>query len=69
MKVSSCAEENESQRLDIQAFFDAVASRPDARYTCTLCGREMKYLDATFLLYGTDSSWQIRLPICDCKSQ
>ena len=68
MKASLCATENESLRLEIEDFFDQAASRRNIPYVCAACGKKMKYLNATFLLYGTESSWEIRLPVCGCKA-
>ena len=65
--ASPSATNNDLFRLEIQEFLDQAASRPDSPQVCQKCGREMKYRDATFILYGTRSSWKIRVPVCDCE--
>jgi hypothetical protein len=53
---------------EIQDFFDKASKVADVPQFCTVCGREMKYFDATFFLYGTESSWKLRVPVCDCQT-
>ena len=65
--IFSGATDKELFRREIHDFLDQIASRPDSPRMCPICGREMKYLDATFVLYGTESSWKIRVPVCDRK--
>ena len=65
--IFSGATDKELFRREIHDFLDQIASCPDSPRMCPICGREMKYRDATFVLYGTESSWKIRVPVCDCE--
>ena len=65
--TSSIATDNDLFRLEIREFLDQAAALPDLPRVCTNCGREMEYRDAVFILYGSGSTWKIRVPVCDCE--
>jgi len=46
--------------------FFTVESLSDEPPYCSRCGAAMQYRDATFWLYGTDSAWNLRVPMCAC---
>jgi len=62
------AEAQRGPTLEIENFFEKVSALAKVPQVCSICGREMKYFDATFFLYGTESSWELRVPVCDCQS-
>jgi hypothetical protein len=64
--TSSSAMDNDLL-LEIRNFLDQAASLSASPRICTHCGKEMGYRDATFIVYGSASSWKIRLPVCDCE--
>lgn len=39
----------------------------DRQDVCVRCGAAMQYVDATFWLDESDSSWSVRLPYCTCE--
>ena len=59
--------DQERLRLEIQNFFDKASTFANDPQFCRSCGRRVKFLDATFILYGTSSTWKLRVPVCDCK--
>jgi hypothetical protein len=67
MMSSRTVESEASLEVAIKLFLDDVASRPAERQTCSCCGNEMEYLETTLMLFGTDSSWNVRVPICRCE--
>jgi hypothetical protein len=67
MKSDYMAEREASLEIAIKLFLNDVASRPAERQTCSRCGKEMEHLETTFVLFGTDSCWNVLLPICHCE--
>jgi hypothetical protein len=51
----------------IEQFFGGVAGNLREKQLCNRCGKEMGWMDTTFSLYGTDSVWRVRVPVCGCK--
>jgi hypothetical protein len=67
MKAPDTLERNDALQREIQDFFDEVSLQTSERQVCPNCGKEMEYLETTFLWYGTDSTWDVHLPICPCQ--
>ena len=61
--------QSEQQKLteSLTEFFATQCWRADEQRRCTRCGALMQHLDATFWLYGTDSGWNVCLPLCQCE--
>ena len=52
----------------LKDFLKAAADTQPHEQLCPLCGQQMAYVDTNFLIYGEDSSWSIRLPVCSCAT-
>jgi hypothetical protein len=61
--------ESEKEKLveSIRAFLTEMSLRAAHPRCCLQCGAVMQHLDVTIWLYGTDSGWNLRLPICPCR--
>jgi len=35
---------------------------------CPRCGKAMEALNVTFWIYGSDSDWNVSLPVCRCAA-
>ena len=57
----------EALEQQIRTFFGGVAANPREKQLCDRCAKEMEWMDTTFSLYGTDSAWRVRVPLCDCQ--
>ncbi len=56
----------ESKLRQALSDFLARASLQPRDLICPQCGQKMEYVTTTFSLYGSETSWQIRLPVCAC---
>jgi hypothetical protein len=63
---------NESSRTHlkqaIEKLLTETAAHPPQSRICPRCGRAMRHLNATFSLYGSDTQWNIQLPVCPCST-
>ena len=56
---------SENQRLDsIVSFLDKQSATLREGHFCSRCCGVLTHWEATFWLYGTESAWNLRLPIC-----
>jgi hypothetical protein len=69
MKCTPTVEDQHSLRIAIDEFFNKAALCSTTPQLCKNCGQEMNYLQSTFFLYGTDSSWTVRIPACECSNK
>jgi len=53
-------------KQQIKKLLESVAAQSNERRLCPQCGTEIKYIDTTFSLLGTSSTWNIKVPVCDC---
>ncbi len=53
-------------RPAIKDFLDKLSVQPQSRRMCARCGAVMQYVECTFWLSGTDSAWNLKLPVCAC---
>ena len=57
-------------KREIRDFLLAASSTPTHCDICPRCGREMKYVEATFWLYGEKNHpARIRVPVCCCSAK
>ncbi|HEY3975146.1 MAG TPA: hypothetical protein VGM18_19220 [Candidatus Sulfotelmatobacter sp.] len=59
--------EKEELVESIGAFLSAMSSEPKQQRRCKRCGAVMRSFDATVRLDGTDSEWNLCLPVCPCE--
>lgn len=51
----------------VKDFFDAQSLQTEPLRTCPRCGATLlQFLDAMFWLDGSDSGWNLRVPLCPC---
>jgi hypothetical protein len=54
----------------LKDFFEARSAEDhQAERLCPRCGAAMRLVHTTFWLYETDSSWDLRVPVCACASR
>jgi len=54
-------------KQSIQEFLAGASSRSLQSEACPRCGQRMQHLNATFSFYGSESQWNIPLPVCPCS--
>src|SRR4030088_519575 len=50
----------------LKEFLTAQSLQTQQERLCSECGAVMQYIGAAFWFYGTDSQWNIRMPVCNC---
>jgi hypothetical protein len=54
----------------LKDFFETQsADDHQAERLCPRCGAAVRFVHTTFWLYETDSSWDLRVPVCACASR
>jgi len=56
-------------KQEIKNFLKATANSQAGRRVCPLCGEWMDYVDTDFSIYGEDSHFRVRLPVCSCAGK
>ena len=56
-------------KQDIKNFLKATANSKASQRVCPRCGEWMGYVDTDFSIYGEDSHFRIRLPVCSCAGK
>jgi len=55
-------------KQQIKNFLESAAAKSNQRQLCARCGALMTYIDMSFSLMGTNSTWKIKLPLCGCTA-
>lgn len=63
---SSCMPGRTELKTSIQEFLAEVSSSVPPDSKCPRCGAQLQYVETTFRLYGVESQWRVRVPVCQC---
>ncbi len=69
MRVSFEQDNRQQIKQQIKQLLDEASQQVPVEATCPNCGRAMQQARTTFGLFGSDLSWNISLPFCDCKRE
>src|SRR5215831_1708323 len=66
---STKSQQRSELKQQIEKFLKSAAAESNERHLCSRCGAEMKSIDTTFSLLGTNSTWKIKVPLCRCTAE
>jgi hypothetical protein len=69
MESCQVADQKEVVRRAIHELMGELTSHPFAPRYCKNCLEKMRYIKATFFLYGTERAWNVVVPTCACATE